>query len=446
MVAQTRKFDTIVIGGGLAGLTAAALLGSANQKVVVLEKRTAVGGRGASHKLEGGFIFNQGPHALYNDGKAKPVLSKLGLKMTGSYPADALNLQLNGKIASLPGNVFAILINNAFSFKARIELITFLAGLTGIKCDTIQNVDFESWVNKRIRHEEVRKFIHSLARVSTYAESMNLMSAGAVVTQLKHALKGVTYLDGGWQILVDQLQQLCKRKGVEIIEGAHVESVATSDGENRSTEVILSTGEKLSSSNLIVAVAPSAARQLLEHSKYLEQLASEFIPIKAACLDLALTKLPNEKLKFVFNLDEPIYYSVHSAYSKVTESGVLLYVMKYLTPSESDAASGSLKAELEAYMDKNQPGWREFVVHERFLPSMIVSNRLDDYRRGGLAGRAKVRVPDLNNVYLAGDWVGNEGMLLDAAVASASEAVEQILEAQASTRKPIQQVGCASAV
>jgi|AGTN01.1.fsa_nt_gi Phytoene dehydrogenase and related proteins len=148
MVTQSRKFDTIVIGGGLAGLTAAALLSSNNkQKVVILEKRSSVGGRGASHKLEGGFIFNQGPHALYNDGKARPLFARLGLTMTGSYPTGSLNLMLNGKLGSLPGNVFAILGNDAFSFKAKIELIGFLAGLNGIKCDTIQNIDFESWVS-----------------------------------------------------------------------------------------------------------------------------------------------------------------------------------------------------------------------------------------------------------------------------------------------------------
>jgi uncharacterized protein with NAD-binding domain and iron-sulfur cluster len=41
---------------------------------------------------------------------------------------------------------------------------------------------------------------------------------------------------------------------------------------------------------------------------------------------------------------------------------------------------------------------------------------------GGLPGRPRVDAPAINNVLLAGDWVGDQGMLADAAFASAHEA------------------------
>src|SRR5262249_27537244 len=364
MVAQFTKFDTIIVGGGLAGLTAAALVSSARQKVCVIEKRSSFGGRGASHNLDGGFIFNQGPHALYNDGAARRLFQRLGLQMTGSYPTQDLNLLLNGRLARLPVTLADILTSRTFSIKGKIEVIGFLAGINSINCDAIAHLDFESWLRKRVRNEATRQFLHALGRVSTYADGMNFMSAGAVIAQLKAALKGgVTYLDGGWQSLVDQLVALCNRHDVTLLTSTNVQSLLPRES-GANIELLLSTGERIRGSNLVVALPPGPARNLLSSSAYVKQVTSDLIPIKAACLDLALTKLPNDKLTFVLNLDKPYYYSVHSAYSRLTTSGVMLHVMKYLPPAGD--AGGSAKEELEQYLDILQPGWRECVIHERF--------------------------------------------------------------------------------
>ena len=43
-------------------------------------------------------------------------------------------------------------------------------------------------------------------------------------------------------------------------------------------------------------------------------------------------------------------------------------------------------------------------------------------RTGGLAGRPGVAVPSAAGVFVAGDWVGERGLLLDAALASAESA------------------------
>ena len=73
-------------------------------------------------------------------------------------------------------------------------------------------------------------------------------------------------------------------------------------------------------------------------------------------------------------------------------------------------------------LDEMQPGWRERVVHRRFLPSMTVSNALV---RPGVARPAAVT--PVKGLYLAGDWVGDEGILSDAALASARTAARAIL-------------------
>jgi phytoene dehydrogenase-like protein len=49
--------------------------------------------------------------------------------------------------------------------------------------------------------------------------------------------------------------------------------------------------------------------------------------------------------------------------------------------------------------------------------------------RGGLAGRPGPALPGVPGAYLAGDWVGPEGLLLDAALASAAAAARAALAA-----------------
>ena len=52
---------TAIIGGGIAGLTAAAYLARAGRRVTVFEKAQAIGGR-ARTEIKNGFAFNIGPH------------------------------------------------------------------------------------------------------------------------------------------------------------------------------------------------------------------------------------------------------------------------------------------------------------------------------------------------------------------------------------------------
>ena len=65
------------------------------------------------------------------------------------------------------------------------------------------------------------------------------------------------------------------------------------------------------------------------------------------------------------------------------------------------------------------------LVKKRPLPSMVVSNAIVSAATGGFAGRPDTRIAD--NLYIVGDWVGKEGMLSNASVASAKHAAQLIL-------------------
>lgn len=74
------KYDSIVVGGGIAGLTASAYLARAGQKVLLIEKNLETGGLVNSF-VSDGFHFDAGVRALLDAGIIFPMLEELGLSL-----------------------------------------------------------------------------------------------------------------------------------------------------------------------------------------------------------------------------------------------------------------------------------------------------------------------------------------------------------------------------
>ena len=258
------------------------------------------------------------------------------------------------------------------------------------------------------------------------------MSAGAAIEQLKKAQdKSVLYLDSGWQTLVDALRDVASRSGVKVETGVRVDAV-TRDATGAVRGVRLADGSVVEASTVIVASSPSTAASLLEDSEQasLARWADQAIPVRAACLDLALSRLPKPRATFALGIDRPHYLSVHSATARLAPEGsAMIHAAKYLPPVHNDS-SESVERDLESLLDLMQPGWREVVVYRRFLPDMIVMNALPLASLDGTRGRPGPQVIDVPGLFVAGDWVGEEGLLVDASLASARRAAEFITASQ----------------
>jgi phytoene dehydrogenase-like protein len=161
--------------------------------------------------------------------------------------------------------------------------------------------------------------------------------------------------------------------------------------------------------------------------------------VTAACLDVSLRSLPQPKRLFALGIDQPVYLSVHSAYAQLTpKGGALIHTIKYRKEQRGidvDVQDERRRAssvnddelQLEQLLDRMQPGWRDVLVHRRFLPAMTVSNALVTPSM-----QRPSAVTPIRGLYIAGDWVGDAGILSDAALASARTAAKTILAEGAS--------------
>ncbi len=416
--------NTAIIGGGMAGLTAAAYLARAGQTVTVFEKAQTIGGRARTESRHG-FAFNIGPHALYRQGAGVRTLRELGVafsgKIAGTDGAFAID---NGRKHTLPGGAVSLLTTSLLNLPAKMEAGKLLANFPKLDAAAFDHLTVREWLDQTVRQPKVQQLTQALFRVSSYANDPEQQSAGGAIRQLQMGLDGgVYYLDHGWQTLVNGLRAVAEQAGATIQSEASVTAI---EQQASGFTVQLANGETHTTSAVIIAASPTDAATLVKGNKALTKYAKAAIPVRAACLDVALTRLPQPHARFALGIDAPVYFSVHSATANLTpKHGAMIHVAKYLETNANEEAQ-TIAQELEQVLDLLQSGWRDLVVDRRFLPRMTVTNALVTVSEL----RPSPAVPGLDGLYIAGDWVGSEGQLADASFASAKAAAQMIVQSQ----------------
>jgi phytoene dehydrogenase-like protein len=421
---MAQRSAVAIVGGGLGGLAAAAFAARAGARVTVFERLSEPGGR-ARTRQDHGFAFNMGPHALYQGGAAMAALRELGIEAEGRMPATSGGLAYSGgKLFALPGGAVSLLATGLLGPLEKLELARLLARLPRLDTASLVDSTLADFLAREVRSPRVRDVVLATVRVTSYSHAPAHLSAGAAIDQLVLGLgKGVRYLHGGWARLVESLRTCATAAGADVRVGAPVQRVVH-DGAVRAVE--LANGERFAADAVILALGPDEASALVDggsHS-FFAAACRTALPVRAACMDLGLRALPVAKRVFALGIERPLYFSVHSDAAKLAPEGAaLLQLSRYLAPGE-EVTREELELELEALLDRIQPGWRELVVTRRSMRELVVTHDLPQAAHGGLAGRAPGAVTGIRNLWLAGDWVGPTGMLADGAFASARAAAK----------------------
>jgi phytoene dehydrogenase-like protein len=379
-------------------LVAAARLAEGGVETTLLEAASHFGGRAASERRDG-FFLNQGPHALYAGGPAMRELRAMGIELEWWNPASPNSVfPRDGKPKRSPGGV--------------LGMAPLLRQIYRRPPEELAGISTTEWLRQTLRSEKARAAAAALVRVTTFVAAQEQLSAEVAARQLRLGIApGVRYLEGGWQSLVDALAAKAEEAGARLRARAAVRILHQEAG----GWTVALDEETLHADLLVVAVGgPDAVGTLLgDQAPDAPGPAAEL-----SVLDLGLRSLPRRTRRFALGIDAPTYLSRHSPPDH--RGGVLLSLASYAREP---------RPALEAMADSVQPGWRERLVFDRFLPRMVPVSAIASSQRGGLAGRPAVDRGD--GLYLAGDWIGPEGWLVDAAIASGAAA------AAAALRKPV---------
>jgi len=447
--------NVVVVGGGLAGLAASIYLARGGRTVTLFEKRRHLGGRAITN-LRQGFRFNLGAHALYRHGAASAAYRELGIPADGAMARGKGLALLGSDEHTFPGGFWSLLTTSVLSPRTKLQFAWWMAwGFRRIDPSRFASMTLREWLDANIADPRLRQLFEAFFRVFTYSDHADSESASFALAQAKIALRGAKYLNEGWQKLIDSLHNAAVSVGVNFVSSSRIVGVHHENGAVKSVELgglefdadRMDTqsiaypelkpeaveGARIPASTVILAVDPATAAELVDDAA-LTQSWTALRPVTAACLDVALRALPDPRNLFVMGVDRPLYLSVHSSFAQLAPKGAaLIHTVKYLkdqrhTRDDYDssekrrAGMSDNERELEGLLDSVQPGWRDLVVHRRFLPSMTVANALPTPSMPRPS-----HVTPIRGLYVAGDWVGGEGMLSDAALSSARAAARAVL-------------------
>ncbi|MFP5116066.1 phytoene desaturase family protein [Bacillaceae bacterium C204] len=420
---MTQKWDVVIVGGGLAGYVAANYLSKTNLSILIVEKGKHVGGRARTNKLKQQYL-NLGPHALYKKGKAVSILEELGIHLPGKSPKlNGILIENNIEYAA-PLSPFELFTTRLLNGKERIEWMAALLKLMNTDPDKLAAQTFQQWVKQVTHSKIVESLLYVLGRLSTYCHAPERVSAKVMVSNMKNAMGGALYLDGGWQTIIDQLHNRAILSGVQVQPHTLVKQIDPAQLDH--FKLVLSNEEEILAKYVICTTGPHELNEMLtEKVNSKNNFFAQITPIRGATLDVALTKLPNPKRLFALSITDPLYYSVHSTYARLSDdtNSAVLHVFKYHHPDDQIDGT-SVKNELEQFLDKLQPGWQQYVITKRFIPNITVNQRLPQIGDEQKLQRSKTEIPGL---YIAGDWASPDAILADGAFSSAKQAAEEII-------------------
>jgi hypothetical protein len=190
-------WDAIVIGAGVGGLSSAAILSHSGKKVLVLEKRSRIGGRATSlEEIESGLIIDYGSHFFTAGGHVERVLRWIGsgVKMVTCNPTAALYAE--NRFVMVPCKIEDFKKFEYMTDSECSELMDIFEMVKRMSFEEIEEYDaisVEDWMKRHVQSNNLKHFFAWISNVWLTSEDMADISVGDVLRCLRQAIR-----NNGW--------------------------------------------------------------------------------------------------------------------------------------------------------------------------------------------------------------------------------------------------------
>lgn len=440
MQGMGEKFDVLVIGGGLAGLSCACELADAGLKVLVLERGQYLGGRASSfhHK---GLELDVGQHVFLGCcSEYQCFLKEIGAwRKIHLQPYFHLAVWRAGRAGILKSAKFPTplhLLPSLLMF-SHLGLSDKLRLLYGSLCvlredrNSLEGETFYAWLKRHSQSEEaISNFWNLIVLPALNADVKEVdASWGLMVFQealLKARGANIGYGLIGLSRLLDGVFPYLEGRGGRVILGKAAKSLLIEDG--RVQCVCLANGEALSADYYVSAVPPEALLRLLPS-------AWQAHPFFAKARNLRWAPIVNVHLFYDREVIEQAF---------VAFLGSPVQWLFNLSKMKGSGPGGHLCLSLSGawdYIDKDPKGLiRSFseelmrllpeAHHARLLDGFVIKMRSATFLPEPVSEQYRLpqRTP-IENLFLAGDWTRTDWpATMEGAVRSGKLCAREILK------------------
>ncbi|MBW7864058.1 MAG: NAD(P)/FAD-dependent oxidoreductase [Candidatus Hydrogenedentes bacterium] len=424
-------YDVLIVGGGFAGLSAAALLSRQKRRVLLVEASARLGGR-ATYFERDGFVWQYGQHShrLAHDGIAARVFNAIG------DPIDFLDtrggtayLYLNGALYPRPEGAGAFLFTRLLPFTARLDFLRFYARLLKEEPGPWYGRTLLEYYRVRGRNPSVEKFLCFLGFAVMIPDPARV-SAGEVIRFLQRAAKVPVKQGeprGGSKQLIDKLRNCIRTHGGEIRTRERVREILSGGGRVLGVRTDLAEHR----AGQVVFAAPLFHLFGLMPESLFQPAFVEYVKgirsSSGVSIDFVFDGPVTEMTGGILGVDIPLWVKFQSNLDPtiappgrhVNTWAMLLEQGTPATPKNAEPVVARIKQIMEEVL----PGAARRIVHERRLLLPVVNANMLIPEQS-LPRRPAVACPDVEGLYFIGDTVQSEGCSGDIAFSSALQLAE----------------------
>ncbi|MFD3972478.1 NAD(P)-binding protein [Streptomyces cyaneofuscatus] len=371
-----------VIGGGLAGLTAAITAAESGARVTLYESHRTLGGR--ARTADGPYRTNEGPHALYHRGPLCTWLARRDLlgPVASVPPLEGLRFRFRraGALRALPP-VALLRLSRRNPRTAPVDAA------------------FRDWAAGQVGDEGARAAAHFVA-AALFHHDPGALSARFVQERLRRLTSlppEARYPVGGWARLVERMAGHARGLGVTVETGARVDPRTL--------------GELARTGPVAVATSLDAARVLLDDASLTWESG------RTVLVDLAVRNRRGDPF-IVSDLDAPGWVERFTAQDPgLAPAGEQLLQGQFPIGPGVGKAEGAARA--EELLDLGFPGRRERTT---WRSEALADGRTGAVDHPGTTWRDRPAIVRGDGIFLAGDQVAAPGLLSEVSFTSGLEA------------------------